>query len=519
MHNRLSFDLAAELGLAYSPHGASVDLYFDGEYRGVYLLCEKTEIADGRVDVYDLEADVELVNPDVKDFDALPPAMGETENGVVYQYVDGLNTPGNYRGGYLLEMDYGPRATTERSWFRTGGGQYIVCKSPEYLPEEPMRYIAELYDSFERAVIAGGTDPVTGADYRDLVDLDSLARCFLLMELAEDNDAFLSSSFFYKPEGEEKLYAGPVWDFDTGYGSSALPEDSTAAGGSALGWHLLRIESFRAALQSAWEELEPTLRGVVLSEDPAAAGLAVRSLASYGQELESSLRMDAALWPGHTATDAQAAAEELAAHLAHRMDWFAANLADWCAGILPERNFADVAFDSWYYEAVHYVVGEGLFTGYSDLLFAPDDVMTRAMAVTVLHRMAGAPEASETCGFTDVVPGSWYAAAVDWAAERGIVYGVGHGRFDRVSAVTREQFVTILWRYASSVGLASPSDASLDGFADGAAVSDWAREAVAWAVDNALLYGSDGRLEPALGVKRAQAAAILMRFHQLLAAP
>ena len=518
LHNRLSFDIAAEMGLPYTPHSASVDLYYDGEYRGVYLLCEKTEVSSGRVDVHDLEADIEALNPEVEDFDALPTARGKTETGIAYQYVAGLNTPEDYSGGYLLEMDYSDRATAEKSWFQTGQGKFIVCKSPEYLPEDAMRYIAELYGSFERAVAAGGTDPVTGADYRDLADLDSLARCFLLMELAEDNDAFTSSSFFYKPSDEERLYAGPVWDFDSGYGSANLPADSGTSSDSVLGWQLLQIPSFREALQRVWEELEPTLRGVVLSGDPAAAGRAVRSIAGYGAELAASMRMDAVLWPGAIADSEAAAAEALAYHLAHRLDWFAESLADWCDGRLPDRQFLDVAVKNWYYDAVKYVVDKGLLIGYSEHVFAPGDSMTRAMAVVVLHRFAGLPAAEASAGYTDVRSGTWYADAVDWATERGIANGTGDGRFGHDEPATREQFVTMLWRYATDAGLATASDAALDGFRDVSELSDWALEAVTWAVGNGLLNGSSGRLMPTALLTRAQASAILMRFHQLLAA-
>ena len=508
LHNRLSFDLAADFGLAYTPHSASVDLYYDGEYRGVYDLCEKTEIAKGRVAIHDLEADVEDANPDISDMDALPRAVSALESGLTYQYVAGLNAPDDLSGGYLLELDYAARAQVEPSWFETVNGQSVVVKSPEYMPEDAMRCIAALYERFENAVYAGGTDPATGTDYRDLVDLDSLVRCFLIMELAEDNDAFASSTFFYKPEDEEKLYAGPVWDFDTGYGTAGLPEGCSVSGGTRLGNLLLHIPSFREALQARWSELRALVNGVVLSADPDAAELRLKSLPGYDAELASSRDMDRVLWPSGTSADVSA----LSARLARRAAWLDGQIAVWSAGEIPEWFFADVPAESWFYEPVRDAVALGLFEGSSPILFSPETQMTRAMAVTVLHRLSGEPVPAETAGFTDVPRGTWYAAAADWALESGVSDGMGGGRFAPNAKITREQFITMLCRCA---GAESAESAALTAFADSDAVSPWARDAMAWAVDSGLIVGSGGRLDPGGFTTRAQAAAILVRFHSL----
>jgi len=102
-----------------------------------------------------------------------------------------------------------------------------------------MSYISALYQAFEDAVMNGGVHPDTGKDYREYVDLDSLAQCFLLLELSQCGDAFQSSTYFYKPAGEEKLYAGPLWDFDSAYGSydANFPDvDPTLWYGPAVAW-------------------------------------------------------------------------------------------------------------------------------------------------------------------------------------------------------------------------------------------------------------------------------------------
>ena len=239
IHNSITYDLAQALGMAYTPHCEPVDLYYDGEYRGSYLLCEKTEVGDGRVAIDDLEGEIEKANPHVEDMDRLSTATAVNASGNTYQYVAGLTVPKDYSGGYLLEMDFEVRAKAEKSWFTTSAGSYVVVKSPEYMPQAAMSYISALYQAFEDAVMNGGVHPDTGKDYREYVDLDSLAQCFLLLELSQCGDAFQSSTYFYKPAGEEKLYAGPLWDFDSAYGSydANFPDvDPTLWYGPAVAW-------------------------------------------------------------------------------------------------------------------------------------------------------------------------------------------------------------------------------------------------------------------------------------------
>ena len=108
--------------------------------------------------------------------------------------------------------------------------------------------------------------------------------------------------------------------------------------------------------------------------------------------------------------------------------------------------------------------------------------------------------------------GQWYTAAVAWAAENGIVGGVGGGKFEPDGNVTREQIATILFRYAQKKGTASAERGSLSAFPDASSVSSYAREALAWAVAEQIVNGSDGWLLPQGDATRAQVAAILMRY-------
>lgn len=512
LRNQFSFDLAAEFGLPYTPHCASVDLYYDGEYRGVYLLCEKTEVSKGRVAIRGLEGEIEAANPDVEDFDTLSWSEGKLEGGLIYHYYPDLQCPKDVCGGYLLELDYGPRAVEEASWFCTQNGQYVTVKSPEYVPEESMRYIASLYQRFERAVYAGGIDPKTGEDYRELCDLNSLTRCFLMMELAKDNDAFLSSTYFYQPEGGEKLYAGPVWDFDTGYGVAQLPEGISVTSRTVLGNRLLQIPSFREALRVNWRELKPLVQNILLSSRIQASGTRLHSLTAYNQECAASREMDRILWERD---EEDRSIEELRAFLVNRTAWLDEKTEAWYAGEVPYRLFQDVHESQWFFDSVGYVVEHGLFAGVSELQFEPFRSVSRAMAVTVLHRMLGAPAAETHSGFQDVNPAAWYAAAVDWAAETGITGGMGHQLFAPGSSITREQLITLLFRTLRYAGIDVEGQPEFSAFSDAGKISPWALDAMAWAVDSGILQGINGKADPQGKTTRAQAAAIFARVYQM----
>lgn len=115
LRNRIGLDLAAEMGMEYTSRCRPVDLYYDGSYRGSYLLTEKVEIDENRVDIHSLEKDYEAANPDIEDFDSLPRIEDTAANGYSCQYIQGLNTPEDLSGGYLLETEYTQRLPEEAS--------------------------------------------------------------------------------------------------------------------------------------------------------------------------------------------------------------------------------------------------------------------------------------------------------------------------------------------------------------------------------------------------------------------
>ena len=178
--------------------------------------------------------------------------------------------------------------------------------------------------------------------------------------------------------------------------------------------------------------------------------------------------------------------------------------------------FTDVVAGTWYYGAAAYAYNNGLFAGMTPTTFAPNATMTRAMLVSVLWRLAGAPAPKAPNTFVDVPDGAWYTDAVTWAAENGVVSGIGGSRFDPSGFITREQTAEILYNYAHSKGYDVSARADLTAFPDAASVSGWAEEALSWANAAGLINGTvrDGQtiLDPQGSASRAQVAMILMNY-------
>ena len=175
--------------------------------------------------------------------------------------------------------------------------------------------------------------------------------------------------------------------------------------------------------------------------------------------------------------------------------------------------YTDVPADSWYADAVKYCYDNGLMDGIGGDEFAPEAVTTRAMVVTVLYRIEGEPNASGNGGFADVPSGQWYTEAVAWAKAHGIVNGYSATEFAPDDTMTREQMAAVMFRYAEYKGVASDTSADLSGYTDAGKVSTWAEEAMEWANAEKIITGtSTTTLAPSGSSTRAQLATVLMRY-------
>lgn len=182
-------------------------------------------------------------------------------------------------------------------------------------------------------------------------------------------------------------------------------------------------------------------------------------------------------------------------------------------------RFSDApAQNNWAYKGIEFVVDNGLFFGTTDTTFSPKGAMTRAMLVTVLWRLDGTPKPTTTNTFKDVQNGKFYTTAVTWAAENGIVSGIGNNKFNPNGNVTREQMAAFLYRYAQKKGKDTTARADLSIFPDHGRISSYAVEALSWANAAKLISGTANNgvtlLDPKGNATRAQVASILMRFAQ-----
>ena len=162
-----------------------------------------------------------------------------------------------------------------------------------------------------------------------------------------------------------------------------------------------------------------------------------------------------------------------------------------------KTGFNDVASSAWYADAVQYVTDKGLMNGTDDNQFSPNASTTRGMLMTVLARHAG----EDTTGGA-----AWYEKGMNWAKAKGVSDGTNPN-----ANITREQLVTMMYRYAGS----PKADGKLDSFSDAASVSTYAADAMQWAVANGIVNGSNGKLNPQDNATRAEVAAILMRFCEM----
>lgn len=222
MHDKLIKDLAAELGMAYTASCDWVNLYYDGEYRGVYLLSEKNSVGTAGVAITDMEAAYKKLNS--KYGTNMKTATATNAYGQEYQYTTNLIESANMdiTGGYLIELNNDQ--WDEASGFKTSQGVAFNVKSPEWCSNEAMKYISEYYQEFENAVYATdetgaytGYNAATGKYFYEYVDMDSLVKVFLLQELSLNCDGFISSVYFYK-DADGKMFAGPIWDQDMTFG-------------------------------------------------------------------------------------------------------------------------------------------------------------------------------------------------------------------------------------------------------------------------------------------------------------
>lgn len=221
LRNALSRNLAAHLGLAQSEEGVFVDLYLNGEYVGNYYVTEKVEVQKNRLNITDLEKATEIINNE-SNLDLYETAWSDTSKAKKIP-----EDPDDITGGYLIERDFDDRflkqVENHGSYFITQANESFLLRSPEYASQDQIAYIDAYVQSVENAILSpDGIDADSGKYYADLIDTDSFVRKYLLEEVTANYDGGVASSYFYKDTDtvNDKLFAGPIWDYDVTWGNA-----------------------------------------------------------------------------------------------------------------------------------------------------------------------------------------------------------------------------------------------------------------------------------------------------------
>ena len=322
LHNRVALDLARELGMNETPHCQPVDLYYDGEYRGLYLLTEKVEAGTGRVEV-------------------------ESAGSQARQNTAAI-TGGTAEAagrGYLIELDMHDGKADQPSFTLSAGLTFLV-HSPNDASDAMLAYVGGQMETLYAAIAAAGSRPDAGSGWTELLDVPSLLPYFWGNEWAMNTDTWrFSSTFYVLPPASRTFRMGPVWDFDLAF-SRILQSGGSLSGPTGLTESLrtdsivrglLHIPAFQTLAARYYADvLKPVVTQILLG-DESARGDVLHSLAWYWAEETQARRMNDVLWNPVSAIGRYAAPtyeenyEDLRAFIAERTAWLAQETARWLA--------------------------------------------------------------------------------------------------------------------------------------------------------------------------------------------
>lgn len=549
MHDKLFKDLAAKLGMPYVAHCDWVDLFYDGEYRGTYLLTEKSHVGKDGINITNMEKAYENVNAAY----GSAPEFGKVDlgSGSYYTYTKNLTEPDKLTGGYLLELNHDK--PDEVSGFVTARNKGVNVKHPEWAGKDAMSYISSYYQEFEDAVFAidangkhTGINPTTGKRFDEYCDLTSLVQLFLLQELGINPDGFASSTYFYK-DVDGIMYAGPIWDQDCTLGTgwaNPIPPDCVSQ--HYINEELAKIPAFMDAVHSYMDRtFVPAMEGLTGPNG---------KIHSYEKQISDSAAMNFVLWLYVKVGDPQS------------------NLHLWASG----TTYQDVLIDmnNWLSKRSDIMMrlyktpssgggsigGGGSSSGGSAILpvkpengtvtinpknakqgtpvtitVVPDkgfvvdrvtvvDAHGNAVAVTqenekFIFTMPNgdvkvqvtftSENTAVSSQFTDVPQSAWYFDAVQYAVEKGLMRGVSETLFAPDMDTSRAMIVTILYQLEKAPDIVTTSN-----FID-VPDNQWFSDAIHWAVSNGIVSGyGDGTFGPNDPITREQIATILFQYAQ-----
>ena len=564
LHDKLFKDLAASLGMPYTAASDWVDLYYDGVYRGTYLVSEKNAVNKTGVNITDMEDAYAGVNAGYGS--NMTTATAENQYGQTYQYTTGLTEPANITGGYLLELNGAQLSGTpepkydEASGFITGKGSAMNVKSPEWCGKDAMAYISEYYQEFEDAVYAQDADgnytgynAQTGKYYYEYCDLTSLVQAYLMQSLSGNSDAFYSSFFFYK-DVDGIMYAGPVWDMESTCGSGwngYIGPDNDFISGRYLVSALLKIPGFRAAVSNYYHDTFLAQAQQLVGDDgkvmTGAARLSASAAMNYRQWpliRVGNPNQSSHFWPAGTT---------YADTVADMNDWLTARIAQmsavydhtWDAGVVTKEPTCAASGTRVYTNDVGETMTEaipakphtpetlpavaatctasGLTEGSKCAVCGA--TLTAQKVIPAAHHyvdgvctVCGAEDPTavpcpggEACPghkFTDMPStANWAHNGIDFVVAHKLFAGTSDTTFEPNTELTRAMIVEILYCLEGE-----PAVEAENPFTD-VSSDAWYTKAVLWAASNNIVAGiGNGRFDPYGTATREQAATILYEY-------
>ena len=564
LHDKLFKDLAASLGMPYTAASDWVDLYYDGVYRGTYLVSEKNAVNKTGVDITDMEDAYAGVNAGYGS--NMTTATAENRYGQTYRYTTGLTEPANITGGYLLELNGAQLSGTpepkydEASGFMTARGSAMNVKSPEWCGKDAMAYISEYYQAFEDAVYAQDADgsytgynAETGKYYYEYCDLTSLVQAYLLQSLSGNSDAFYSSLFFYK-DADGLMYAGPVWDMELTCGSGwngYIGPDNDFINGRYLVTALLKIPGFRAAVSNYYHDTFLAQAQQLVGDDgkvmTGAARLSASAAMNYRQWpliRVGNPNQSSHFWPAGTT---------YADTVADMNDWLTKRIVQmsavydhtWDAGVVTKEPTCAASGTRVYTNDVGETMTEaipakphtpetlpavaatctasGLTEGSKCAVCGA--TLTAQKVIPAAHHyvdgvctVCGAEDPTAVpCPDGEACPGhkftdmpsttNWAHNGIDFVVAHKLFAGTSDTTFEPNTKLTRAMIVEILYCLEGE-----PAVEAENPFTD-VSGSAWYTKAVLWAASNNIVAGiGNGRFDPNGTATREQAATILYEY-------
>ena len=290
MNNKLALDMAAGAGFQYVPEAEYADIYFNGNYYGIYLVAEKAEVSANKINITDLEKKNERANPGT---DMLTAERFDTgkQRGIRLE-----NLPSDITGGYWIEADYRLASDyTNRiiadSYFETDFGTAFGIRSPKYADEKEIEYISSLMNEVEQAVRSEDGLAETGNTWLDYIDLTSWVRWYMVAEIANDPDKGVTNTYYYKDtdSADPKLHMGPVWDYDNRFGGTEYhpsAESMTGFSSESLIGDLCKKPEFMEDVRREWASY---FRDYLTNEAP-------EKIAMWQEQIRKSVMMDNIRW-------------------------------------------------------------------------------------------------------------------------------------------------------------------------------------------------------------------------------